>query len=120
MIVKMFHQDSPSPQTKTILNVLSCVDISGNRFYFSAGALPIAFLTFRGNCLGDRSERAERNAGNQLGRRTRAHGLRFGDGAVINARVTQVNFELGRPRQQALDQRFGERVLDVFLERAAN
>jgi len=43
MIVKMFHQDSPSPQTKTILNVLSCVDISGNRFYFSAGALPIAF-----------------------------------------------------------------------------
>jgi hypothetical protein len=43
MIVKMFHQDSPSPQTKTIRNVLSCVDISGNRFYFSAGAIPRAF-----------------------------------------------------------------------------
>ena len=40
-------------------------------------------------------------------------------GAVINARVTQVNFDLGRPRQLALDQHFGERVLDVLLQRAA-
>jgi hypothetical protein len=43
MIVELVHQDSPSPQTKTTRNVLSCLDISGNRFYFSAGVLPIAF-----------------------------------------------------------------------------
>ena len=34
------------------LSEKSCVDISGNRFYFSAGALPIAFYRFAGTALG--------------------------------------------------------------------
>src|SRR5271156_1145138 len=35
-----------------------------------------------------------------------------------DASIAQVNFEFGRTRQRTLDQRFRERILDVFLQRA--
>lgn len=38
------------------------------------------------------------------------------DDAVVDARVAQIDFELGGAGQGALNQRLGKRILDVFLQ----
>src|ERR1017187_780964 len=44
---------------------------------------------------------------------------RFGtDDAVEDTGIAEIDFELGGPRQGALDQRFRERIFDVLLQRA--
>src|SRR5437879_9846685 len=63
------------------------------------------------------SESIKRSAGDRFrGSVASAHGLGFADWPVVDARVSEIDLELGGPRERTLNEGLRQWILDVFLK----